>query len=83
VTVNLIQPGTVYADRISNIDMRFAKVFRFSGTRAQFGVDIYNLLNTDVATAYNQAFSPTTTTWLTPTAILPARYARFNMQIDF
>jgi hypothetical protein len=83
VTVNLIQPGTLYADRISNIDMRIAKIFRFYGTRAQFGVDIYNLLNTDVATQYNQAFSPTTTTWLTPTAILPARYARFNMQLDF
>jgi hypothetical protein len=83
VTVNLIQPGTVYGDRISNIDMRFAKIFRLYGTRAQFGVDIYNVLNTDVATAYNQAFSPTTTTWLTPTAILPARYARFNMQLDF
>jgi hypothetical protein len=83
VTVNLIQPGTIYADRISNIDMRFAKIFRFYGTRAQFGVDIYNLLNNDVATAYNQGYSPTATTWLTPTAILPARYARFNMQLDF
>jgi hypothetical protein len=46
-------------------------------------VDIYNLLNNDVATAYNQGYSPTATTWLTPTAILPARYARFNMQLDF
>ena len=83
VTVNLIQPGTLYADRIDNIDMRIAKIFRFYGTRAQVGVDIYNLLNTDVVTAYNQGYSPTTTTWLTPTAILPARYARFNMQLDF
>ena len=83
VTVNLIEPGTIYGDRISNIDMRFAKIFRIQGIRAQLGVDIYNLLNTDVATTYNQAFSPTTTTWLTPTAILPARYARFNMQLDF
>ena len=83
VTVNLIEPGTIYGERISNIDMRFAKIFRIQGIRAQLGVDIYNLLNTDVATTYNQGFSPTTTTWLTPTAILPARYARFNMQLDF
>jgi hypothetical protein len=83
VTVNLIQPGTLYAARINNIDMRVAKVLRFRGTRTQVGVDIYNVLNNDAVTLYNQAYSPTTTTWLTPTAILPARYARFNMQIDF
>jgi hypothetical protein len=82
VTVNLIQPGTLYGDRISNIDMRLAKIFRFSGTRAQIGVDIYNLLNTDVVTLYNNGYSPTGA-WLTPTAILPARYARFNLQLDF
>jgi hypothetical protein len=83
VTVNLIQPGTLYAARINNMDMRIAKIFRFRGTRAQVGVDVYNLLNTDTPTTYNQGYSPTTTTWLTPTAILPARYARFNLQFDF
>jgi hypothetical protein len=83
VTVNLIQPGTLYGARINNVDMRLAKIFRFYGTRAQVGVDIYNLLNTDVVTQYNQGYSPTTSTWLTPNAILPARYARFNMQFDF
>ena len=31
-------------------------------------MDIYNLTNTDVVTGFNQTFSPTSTTWLTPTA---------------
>ena len=57
VTVNLVEPGTLYGARINNIDMRIAKIFRFCGTRAQVGVDIYNLLNTDVVTAYNRATS--------------------------
>jgi hypothetical protein len=87
VTVNLIQPGTLYGERQNNLDMRLAKILRFRGTRAQFGVDVYNLLNTDVVTAYNQGYSAPTATrgsiWLTPTAILPARYARFNLQFDF
>jgi hypothetical protein len=82
VTVNLVEPGTLYGARINNIDMRIAKIFRFRGSRAQFGVDIYNVLNNDVVTLYNNGYSPTGA-WLTPTAILPARYARFNMQIDF
>jgi len=50
-------------------------------------MDVYNLLNTDVVTAYNQGYSAPTATqgsiWLTPTAILPARYVRLNVQIDF
>ncbi len=82
VTVNLVEPGTLYGARINNIDMRIAKILRFRGTRAQLGVDIYNVLNTDVVTLYNNGYSPTGA-WLTPTAILPARYARFNMQFDF
>ena len=53
----------------------------------QFGADVYNLLNTDVVTAYNNGYSAPTATresiWLTPTAILPARYVRLNMQLDF
>src|SRR5204863_4536210 len=42
VTVNLIQPGTYYADRRSNIDLRVAKVLRYGRTRTQVGFDIYN-----------------------------------------
>jgi hypothetical protein len=82
VTVNLVEPGTLYGARLNNIDLRIAKIFRFGGTRTQVGVDIYNMLNTDVVTAYNNGYSPTGA-WLTPTAIQPARYARINMQFDF
>jgi hypothetical protein len=82
VTVNLIEPGTLYADRINNVDLRIAKIFRYGRTRTQVGVDIYNLTNTDVPTGYNQTFVPGGS-WLTPTAIQPARYARISAQVDF
>ncbi len=87
VTVNLIPRGTLYGARVNNIDLRIAKILRFRGARMQFGADVYNLLNTDVVTAYNNGYSAPTATresiWLTPTAILPARYVRLNMQLDF
>jgi hypothetical protein len=87
VTVNLIQPGTLYGARQNNLDMRIAKILRLRGTRAQFGVDVYNLMNADVVTTYNNGYSAPTATrgsiWLTPTAITPARYARLNLQLDF
>ena len=82
VTVNLIPPYTMFADRRNNIDFRVAKIVRFGGKRAQVGVDFYNLLNTDVVTAYNQTFVPGGP-WLTPTALQPARYARISMEVDF
>jgi len=89
VTVNLIEPGTLYGARQNNLDMRLAKILRFRGTRAQLGVDIYNLMNSDVVTTYNNGYTPPNpvtgagSTWLTPTAITPARYARLNLQFDF
>ena len=82
VTVNVIPPGTLYADRRNNIDVRVAKVLRFGQTRTQVGVDVYNLMNTDAVTGFNNGYSPTGA-WLTPTSIAPARYARINMQVDF
>ena len=82
VTVNLIAPQTYFADRLTNIDFRVAKIFRYGRTRTRVGLDIYNATNTDVVTTYNQGFVPGGA-WLTPTAILPARYARIGAQIDF
>jgi hypothetical protein len=83
VTVNLLEPFTVFADRVNVVDFRVAKILRYGRTRAQIGLDIYNLLNTDVVTARTQTYSPTTTAWLTPTGIQPARYARISAQFDF
>jgi carboxypeptidase family protein len=82
VTVNLIEPGTFYADRRNNLDLRVAKIFRYGKTRTQVGVDVYNMTNTDAVTTYNQTFVPGGA-WLTPTAIQPARYAKVSAQFDF
>jgi hypothetical protein len=82
VTVNLVAPGTLYADRRTNLDFRVAKILRYGRTRSQIGLDIYNLTNTDVVTTYNQTFVPGGA-WLTPTGIQPARYVRLSLQMDF
>ena len=86
--VNLIAPATMWGARYSNIDMRVAKILRYGTTRAQVGVDIFNLLNADTVTNYNFGFVPRTAanpngSWLIPTAIIPARYARIAVQVDF
>jgi hypothetical protein len=88
-TVYLIDNGAhrLYADnRRTQVDMRFAKVLRFGTRRADIGVDLYNLLNTNYATGYESLYSLTAAnggTWHNPTAILPPRFVRWNFTRDF
>jgi hypothetical protein len=84
-TVDLTLPGELYADRINSVDMRFAKILRFGRTRSNVGLDLYNLLNANTGTAFQQTFDPLTNgaTWLRPTQILNPRFVRFNVTVDF
>jgi hypothetical protein len=82
VIVNLIPPATLWGERNNNIDLRIAKILRYGGMRTQVGVDIFNLTNADTVTNYNYGFVPGGS-WLTPTTIVPARYARISAQVDF
>jgi hypothetical protein len=84
-TVDLTLPGDVYPDRISSLDLRLAKILRFGRTRTNVGIDFYNLFNANTGTAYNQVFDVQTAgaTWLRPSTVLAARFARFNVTVDF
>src|SRR6185503_15110124 len=53
VTFNLIEPGSLYGDRINQLDFRFAKNFRFGGKRAQVSMDLFNALNRNPIITYN------------------------------
>jgi hypothetical protein len=83
VIVNLIEPGTLYGDRVNQLDMRVAKIVRFGRARTTVGVDIYNLSNSAAVLTYNQTFVPTTDTWLRPNSVLQARFIKFSAQFDF
>ena len=83
VTINLVQPGTLYGDRVNELDLRFAKLLRFGNTRTRISLDLYNALNSAAVLTYNQTFNPATTTWLTPTSVLAARVAKIGASIEF
>jgi carboxypeptidase family protein len=83
ITVNLIEPGTLYGERVNQVDMRFAKILRFGRSRTTVGFDVYNLVNSNAILTYNQTFSPTTTTWLRPNSVLQPRFVKFSAQVDF
>jgi hypothetical protein len=87
VTVNLIEPGTLYGDRINQVDLRVAKNVRFGRTRTNIGFDVYNIANSAPVLTYNQTFNPTITqgsaAWLRPNTVLQSRFAKFSVQFDF
>jgi Carboxypeptidase regulatory-like domain len=82
-SVNLVPNSSLFADRVNSIDMRFGKILRFGGTRTNIGIDLYNMLNANVGTAFNQGFGADGATWMRPTAVLNPRFARFNVTFDF
>jgi len=80
--VNLLQPGTVYGERINQVDMRFGKILNFGSTRANIAVDLLNLFNANTPTSYLQTYGDGTQ-YLQPLSILNPRFARFNVTVDF
>jgi hypothetical protein len=79
VTVSLLPPRSMYADRTNQLDLRFSKILRYGRTRATTGVDIYNALNASSVMSLNNAFA----NWQQPQSILPARFAKVVLQFDF
>ncbi len=82
VTVNLVEPGTLYGDRINQMDLRTAKILRFGPTRTMIALDLYNAFNSSVVLTYNNAFVPGGT-WLQPNSILTGRLARISAELTW
>jgi hypothetical protein len=88
ITVNLIEPGTLYGDRVNQFDIRVAKIVRIGRTRTNIGFDVFNVLNSASILTYNQSFvlpsaANPAGTWLLPTSVQQSRFAKFSAQIDF
>jgi hypothetical protein len=85
--INLIQPGTLYGDRVNELDFKLAKIFRFAGTRLNAGIEIYNALNANATLTYAQTFTLTNFSgpgaWLQPTQVMTPRFFKFTAQFDF
>jgi hypothetical protein len=82
IPINLIAPGEKWGDRVNEVDLRVAKIFRFGATRTHIGIDIFNILNQDAILTYNQTFAPGGS-WLAPTSVLTPRFVKLSAQIDF
>jgi hypothetical protein len=79
IPVNLVSPGSMYGERMTQVDLRIAKILRLAGVRATASVDLYNALNANPVITQSDAYA----SWQRPQAILNARFAKLVMQFDF
>jgi hypothetical protein len=73
-TVNLLDSSDLFGERANNWDLTLRKNVRFGPKRVSIGADIYNLLNSDTATGYNQTYVATLLadgTWVTDNPATP------------
>jgi hypothetical protein len=78
-TINIVEPGTMYGQRLNQLDLRFAKVLRFGRTRTSVNFDLYNSLNANAITSQNNNYAG----WQVPLSILDARLFKISVQFDF
>jgi hypothetical protein len=83
-TINLVEPGTLYGDRLNQLDIRFGKLLRAGPTRTSLNLDLYNAFNVSTVLAENATYSGTAINqWRVPTTIVTARFAKISVQFDF
>jgi hypothetical protein len=78
--VNLIYPGTVYGDRLNQIDLRLTKIVKFGLGSVDLNVDFYNAFNSDAVIAENSAFG---NSWRRPLTVIQPRFVKFAARWDF
>jgi hypothetical protein len=79
ITVNLVQPGSLYGERANQLDLRFGKIVKVGKSRSTISLDLYNITNANPVLTQNNSFA----TWQAPTSILPARFAKLVYQLNF
>jgi hypothetical protein len=79
VIVNLATPGSLYGDRLNQLDLRVGKVIRAGRTRTVASLDLYNALNGNPILTQSNTYA----NWQAPQSVLTARFAKVSLQFDF
>jgi hypothetical protein len=79
-TVNVVEPGTLYGDRLNQVDLRFSKLLNLGQGRLDLNVDVYNAFNTDAILTQQNAYGAT---WQNPLTVIQPRFVKFSARWDF
>jgi Carboxypeptidase regulatory-like domain/TonB-dependent Receptor Plug Domain len=79
-TVPLIAPGTMYGERLNQLDFRLSKTVKVGRSRIQGMLDVFNVFNASPVLTLNNTFG---SAWQRPQSILQGRLLKLGAQIDF
>jgi hypothetical protein len=80
VTVNVVEPGSLYGDRLNQFDLRFSKLLNLGGGRLDVNVDLYNAFNSDAVLTQQNAYG---VAWTRPLTVIQPRFVKFSARWDF
>jgi hypothetical protein len=79
-TVNVVEPGTMWGDRLNQIDLRFSKLLNVGASRLDLNVDLYNAFNSDAILTQQNAFGAT---WQNALTLIQPRFVKLSARWDF
>jgi len=80
-TVQEVEPGSFYGDRLNQLDVRFSKILKLGGKRTlDANLDLYNAFNSDAVLGETTTFGAT---WRRGTAIIQGRIVKLGFRFDF
>jgi hypothetical protein len=79
-TVNVVEPGTLYGDRLNQVDLRFSKLLNLGQGRLDLNVDLYNAFNSDAILTQQNTYGAT---WQNALTVIQPRFVKFSVRWDF
>jgi Carboxypeptidase regulatory-like domain len=84
VTVNLVQPGAVFGERRNQLDLRVTKPFMIDSLRLGASFELYNAFNANTVLTESTTYRDASLSgWRIPTGIMPPRFIKLSLQMDF
>jgi hypothetical protein len=80
VSVNVLEPGAMYGDRLNQFDLRFSKLLNLGLGRLDVNVDLYNAFNSDAILTQQNAYG---VAWTRPLTVIQPRFVKFSARWDF
>src|SRR5262249_21839467 len=78
--IRLNDVGSLFLDRVNQLDFAVSRDFQFGKVRVRPQMDIFNALNTNAITQVNTSFGPSL---LQPQSVLNPRLLRLNVRVNF
>jgi hypothetical protein len=83
--LNIVEPGKLKYERLSQADVRFGKNLRYGRSRTLVALDIFNVFNSNTPDVFQTTYTApsATSTYLNPMSITVGRFFKISAQLDF